>query len=63
VKRFIQRENLRLLREQLARTTNEEKCRQIVRLIEEVELKDRVSAGDRAQKRASARLDDAYKRA
>jgi hypothetical protein len=40
MKRFIHRENLRILREQLKRTADEKKCQQIVRLIEEEELKD-----------------------
>jgi hypothetical protein len=40
MKHFIHRENLRLLREQLKRTTDEEKCQRIVRLIKEEELKD-----------------------
>mgnify|MGYP001549939350 CR=1 FL=1 len=38
--RFIHDENLRLLRHQLARTTNQAMCRQIMRLIEDEELKD-----------------------
>ena len=50
MKRFIHRENLRLLREQLARTTDELKCARIVRLIENEELKDRDLADDHARK-------------
>jgi hypothetical protein len=61
VKRFIQRENLRLLRERLMRTTDEAKCRRIVKLIEEEEIKGRASAGDRAQRRALATLGTAPK--
>ncbi len=60
MKRFIQRENLRLLREQLARTNDEAKCRRIVKLIEEEELKGRASTEDRAQRRNSVTLDDAH---
>jgi hypothetical protein len=35
--RFIQRENLKHLRELLARTTEDAECRQIMKLIEEIE--------------------------
>jgi hypothetical protein len=49
MKRFIHRENLKLLREQLARTTDELKCERIVRLIEDEELKDRDLASDHAR--------------
>ncbi len=61
VKRFIQLENLRLLREQLTRTTDEAKCRRIVKLIEEEELKGRASGGNRAQRQASVTLGNAPK--
>ena len=61
MKRFIQRENLRMLREQLARTTDEAKCQRIVRLIEEEELKDSTSADDHARRRGSETLNNARK--
>ena len=53
MKRFIHRENLRLLREQLARTTDELKCARIVRLIEDEELTARDLADDQARKSAT----------
>ncbi|MDR3645166.1 MAG: hypothetical protein P4M02_08845 [Clostridia bacterium] len=59
MKRFIHRENLKLLRDQLARTTDEAKCQRILRLIEEEELKDRASADDQTQRRGSKTLNDA----
>jgi hypothetical protein len=49
MKRFIHRENLRILREQLKRTADEKKCRQIVRLIEEEELKEFASEDGHAR--------------
>jgi hypothetical protein len=61
VNRFVQRENLRLLRERLARTTDGAKCRRIVKLIEEEELKGRASTGSRAQRQASVTLSNAPK--
>jgi len=51
--RFIHLRNLELLRAQLMRTTDEAKCQQIVKSIEDEELKHRASGGDRAQQRAS----------
>ncbi len=51
MKRFIHRENLRILREQLKRTGDEKKCQQIVRLIEEEELKDFASEDGPARNR------------
>ena len=59
--RFIQRENLRLLRERLARTNDEAKCRRIVKLIEEEELKGRASDGNRAQRQVSETVGNASK--
>jgi hypothetical protein len=59
--RFIQRENLRLLRERLARTTDAAKCRRIVQLIEEEEMKGRAAAGGRAQSRTSGTFAGASK--
>jgi alpha-D-ribose 1-methylphosphonate 5-triphosphate synthase subunit PhnL len=61
VKRFIQRENLRLLRERLTRTNDETKCRRIVKLIEEEEVKGRASIGIRAQRQVSVTLGNAPK--
>lgn len=61
MKRFIHRENLRLLRAQLARTTDEAKCQQIVRLIEDEELKDRASAANHVPRRGSEALNNARK--
>ena len=51
--RFIHLRNLELLRAQLMRTTDEAKCQQIVKLIEDEELKYRASGDGRAQRRAS----------
>jgi hypothetical protein len=51
--RFIHLRNLELLRAQLMRTTDEAKCQQIVKLIEDEELKYRASGGDRAHRGAS----------
>jgi hypothetical protein len=61
MKRFSHLENLRMLREQLARMTDEAKCQRIMRLIEEEELKDSTSADDRAQRRGSETLNNARK--
>ena len=61
MKRFIHRENLRLLREQLARTTDKAKCQRIVRLIEEEELKDIASPGHHSQRRGSKALINPHK--
>ena len=51
MKRFIHRENLRLLRDKLVRTTNDAQCKQIVRLIEEEDLNYNASEneGDNAE--------------
>jgi hypothetical protein len=49
MERFIHRENLRILREQLKRTADEKKCQRIVRLIEEEELKDFASEDGHAR--------------
>ncbi|MGA2567678.1 MAG: hypothetical protein ABSF41_12735 [Pseudolabrys sp.] len=40
MERFIQRENLKHLRELLTRTSAEAECKRIVKLIEEAEMKD-----------------------
>ena len=58
MKRFIHRENLRLLRDQLARTTDEEKWRQIVRLVEQEEFMGHTLADDPEQRRGSETLDN-----
>ena len=59
--RFIHCRNLELLRNRLARTTGEPERRQIVKLIEEEELKGFVSADDHAQRRGSVTLNSARK--
>ena len=51
MKRFIHRENLRILREQLNRAADEKKCQRILRLIEEEELKDFASEDGHARSR------------
>ena len=50
MRRFIHEENLRHLRELLARTPSETQCKRIVDLIEEEELNYRASVHDDAQK-------------
>ena len=51
--RFVNLRNLELLRVQLMRTTDEEKCQRIVKLIGDEELKYRALGDDCAQRRAS----------
>ena len=50
MRRFIHEENLRHLRELLARTTSETQCKRIVHLIEEEELNYRASVRDDARR-------------
>ena len=50
MRRFIHEENLRHLRELLARTTSETQCQRIVNLIEEEEVNYRASVRDDARK-------------
>jgi hypothetical protein len=59
--RFIHLRNLELLRAQLARTINEAKCQQIVRLIEDEELNGRTSADDHVSRRGSKTRNNARK--
>ena len=59
--RFIHCRNLELLRNRLARTTGETECRQIVKLIEEEELKGFVSTDNHTQRRGSETPNNARK--
>jgi hypothetical protein len=61
MKRFIHSENLKLLREQLARATDEVQCQRIVRLIEEEELDEHASADNHTQRPGSETLNTARK--
>ena len=63
IERFVYLRNLAHLRTQLVSTTDEAKCRRIVKMIEDEELKYRASGGDSANRRVSARKGDKSGRA